>query len=55
MLNPAVIREPGLWKRGVLWLLLLGPFFFLSYGLANWITSLRSDVGIVVLDRKSVV
>ena len=53
MLNPAVIREPGLWKRGVLWLLLLGPFFFLSYGLANWITSLRSDVGIVGFDWES--
>lgn len=53
MLNPAVIREPGLWKRGVLWLLLLGPFFFLSYGFANWITSLRNDVGIVVFDWES--
>ena len=28
-------RETGLWKRGVLWLLLLGPLFFASYGLAN--------------------
>ena len=23
------------WRRGVVWLLFLGPFFFLSYGLAN--------------------
>ncbi len=28
-------REAGLIRRGVLWLLLLGPFFFLSYGLAE--------------------
>ena len=28
----------------VLWLAGLAPFFFLSYGLANWVTSLRHDV-----------
>lgn len=38
-------REPGLWKRGVLWLLLLGPLFFASYGFANWFTGQRDDVG----------
>lgn len=27
--------DTGLWKRGLLWLLFLGPFFFLSYGYAN--------------------
>ncbi|MGE8328978.1 phosphatase PAP2/dual specificity phosphatase family protein [Pseudomonas urmiensis] len=41
-------REPGLIRRGVLWLLLLGPFFFLSYGLANTYTATRDDVGSLV-------
>lgn len=33
------------WKRSLLWLLFLGPFFFLSYGYANHAASLRGDVG----------
>jgi protein-tyrosine phosphatase len=41
-------REQGLWKRGVLWLLLLGPLFFASYGFANWISGQRDDVGSLV-------
>ncbi len=41
-------REAGLIRRGVLWLLLLGPFFFLSYGLANTYTAGRDDVGSLV-------
>ncbi|WP_063913423.1 phosphatase PAP2/dual specificity phosphatase family protein [Pseudomonas sp. p21] len=41
-------REPGLIRRGVFWLLLLGPLFFLSYGLANNHTAGRSDVGSLV-------
>jgi len=33
-------RQEGLpWRRGVAWLLFLGPFFFLSYGFANWWTA----------------
>ncbi|MBW6165344.1 phosphatase PAP2 family protein, partial [Pseudomonas aeruginosa] len=43
-------REPGVLKRAVLWLLFLGPFFFASYGLANWLTSQRGDVGSLVFD-----
>jgi protein-tyrosine phosphatase len=41
-------REQGLWKRGVLWLLVLGPLFFASYGFANWISGQRDDVGSLV-------
>jgi protein-tyrosine phosphatase len=31
-------------KRAALWLLFLGPFFYASYGLANYLASLRADV-----------
>lgn len=46
-------RETGLWKRGVLWLLLLGPLFFASYGFANWLTAQRKDVGSLVFGWES--
>jgi len=36
------------WKSAVRWLLILAPFFFVSYRLANWITSLRPDVPSIV-------
>ncbi|MGY2291591.1 phosphatase PAP2/dual specificity phosphatase family protein [Pseudomonas sp. SDO528_S397] len=42
------MREPGLLKPAVLWLLLLAPVFFGTYGLATWVTSQRSDVGTLV-------
>lgn len=50
-MNPA--REPGLIRRGVLWLLLLGPLFFLSYGLSNTYTAGRDDVGSFVFAWES--
>ena len=28
-------KEQGMWKRGIVVLLCLAPFFFLSYGMAN--------------------
>ncbi|QXH36431.1 phosphatase PAP2/dual specificity phosphatase family protein [Pseudomonas muyukensis] len=43
-------RETGLIRRGVLWLLLLGPLFFLSYGLANAYTAGRADIASLVFD-----
>ena len=46
-------REPQLIRRGVFWLLLLGPLFFLSYGLANNHTAGRSDVGSLVFGWES--
>ena len=36
------------WRRATFWLLVLTVFFFLSYGLATWITAQRTDVGSAV-------
>ena len=36
------------WVRAACWLLGLGPFFFLSYGFANWLAGLHAEVGSVV-------
>jgi len=38
------------WRRSLAWLAFLGPFFFLSYGLANWSAGLRAHVPSVVFD-----
>lgn len=43
-------RDPGVLGRAVCWLLGLAPFFFLSYGFANWYASTRDDVGSLVYD-----
>lgn len=42
------MKEPHPWKRAIVWTLFLGPFFFASYGLANWLASRRTDVGSIV-------
>lgn len=44
-------RRPALaWRRGLAWLALLGPFFYLSYGVANHLAAQRADVPSVVFD-----
>src|SRR3990167_1590297 len=53
MERTAVSREAGLWKRGLLWLLLLAPLFFASYGFANWLSAQRADVGNLVFAWES--
>jgi protein-tyrosine phosphatase len=44
------MTEPRPWRRAIAWLAFLGPFFFASYGLANWLASRRGDVGAVAFD-----
>ncbi len=36
------------WKRAALWLSFLAPFFYLTYGTANWLASIRPHVGSIV-------
>jgi len=40
--------EPRPWRRAAVWLAFLGPFFFLSYGFANWWTGQLAHVDSVV-------
>lgn len=46
-------EAPRPWRRALGWLAFLGPFFFATYGLANWLASRRADVGAVVFDWES--
>jgi protein-tyrosine phosphatase/membrane-associated phospholipid phosphatase len=41
---PASGAAPWPWRRAIGWLAFLGPFFFVSYGLANWSAAQRTDV-----------
>lgn len=50
-----MIQQSSLLKRGLFWLLFLGPFFFISYGFANWASSLRSHVGSIVFDWETAI
>lgn len=44
------VGKAGLRLRALRWLLFLGPFFFLSYGMANWLAAQRGDVPSVVFE-----
>lgn len=37
-------------KHAVLWMLFLGPFFFIVYNFCNWYTAQRLDVGVMVFE-----
>ncbi|RZK56117.1 MAG: phosphatase PAP2 family protein [Hymenobacter sp.] len=51
LVNPQSERkEPRPWLRAAGWLTFLGPFFFLSYGFANWWTGRLPHVGSFVFD-----
>ena len=47
------VAEPRPWPRAAVWLFCLGPFFFLSYNLANWVASLRPHVPSLVFGWES--
>jgi hypothetical protein len=38
------------WKRAAAWLVVLGPLFYLTYGLANWWATTRAQVPSMVFD-----
>lgn len=47
-MTAATARRP--WGRALLWLIFLGPLFFLSYGYANSVAAARVDVPSIVFD-----
>ncbi|SFR88934.1 hypothetical protein SAMN04487782_1636 [Stenotrophomonas maltophilia] len=48
--TPIVADAPRPWRRALLWLAVLGPFFFASYGFANWMAGRHDVVPVVVFD-----
>lgn len=44
------IAESRPWPRAIAWLLVLGPFFFASYGFATWVSAQRPEVGFIIFD-----
>ena len=47
---PVAGHPPRPWRRALAWLAFLGPFFFATYGLATWVTSLRQGVPAIVFE-----
>jgi membrane-associated phospholipid phosphatase len=47
---PPATVEPRPWRRALAWLAFLAPFFYATYGVANWLASRRADVGEIVFD-----
>ncbi len=45
--------EPWPWQRALAWLLFLAPFFFITYGLANWSASQRVAVPSLAFEWES--
>ncbi len=45
---PARTPYAGVMLRAALWLVFLAPFFYSTYGFANWLASQRDDVGSIV-------
>ena len=42
-----IASQPLPWRRALAWLLFLGPFFFASYGFANWASAQRATPAVV--------
>ena len=47
---PPSAAGPRPCRRGLLWLLFLGPFFFASYGFSNWLAASRDAAAVIVFD-----
>lgn len=54
-MSESTMPERRPWLRAVGWIALLGPFFFATYGLANWLASRREDVGSIVFAWESAI
>lgn len=50
-ISPAVVSDRrAVLRAAALWLAFLAPFFYLTYGTANWLASLRTDVPNLAFD-----
>ena len=49
-LHSSVATRKRPWRRATIWLVVLAPFFYLTYGTANYLASLRPNVGSIVFD-----